>query len=449
MSNIEIFSPQYNKKIRGYTKLTLDNGREKRVVESENTFYPNNIRDYYKTFGKINSGVPISLKNSIGGIFLFNTTIPSGKKYMPAGTKMIGNGAMDITNPGNPSELGTFVSASRPTSNSYELNYTWDSAHGNGLINSVCLTSWAGGYMGYGNASGNRVADSSLMCFNRPYIYDGSYHFRGNGCFGLYNNYFYSASINSDAKKMIISRTPANIFEASIFSASEVVSEKTFQSPMPQYMHPCDFTIVDGKIYYFSLCMSQWNNGTVCTYPLLIYDIDTDTLEEYNMTNNIGVNFSSGSSGDRTLIAVFPSEEAILIENNDSSSRGFYAIKYKTNTYVSQYNLCHSKLTDDLYYYVEWINDGNFGIIRAIDLTNSTNYKTNGYVEMYERYLDEAGSYSSEYDCNLRTIAIESSNNDNRVFANPLYLATVNNLQTSIAKTDEDILQVKYTLTAE
>lgn len=106
-----------------------------------------------------------SLFNELfGGIFLFDKQIPETARYMPAGTKMIGNGSYELSNSGEVTEFGSYnQTESAETKNSFVQVYDYTTAQANGEINSVCLTTAAGGYLGYGNSTSHKCLPSDMF----------------------------------------------------------------------------------------------------------------------------------------------------------------------------------------------------------------------------------------------------------------------------------------------
>ena len=163
--------------IHGNTRITLRNpisGNIIKDIESENTFQSTVIAKAFRGLGSATSN-PLNnsetrnkalWKNMVGGIFLFDKSIPSNSQYMPKGTKMTANGSYNVTNGGVPTELGSWnESESGASSSAITMVYDWNTSQGNGKIASVCLTSRVGGYIGYGNPSGGRMEYSRLKTF--------------------------------------------------------------------------------------------------------------------------------------------------------------------------------------------------------------------------------------------------------------------------------------------
>ena len=86
------------------------------------------------------------------------------------------------------------------------------------------------------------------------------------------------------------------------------------------------------------------------------------------------------------------------------------------------------------------------------DPINDTIYPQNGFCTFGDGANNQG--WISEYNeiedmfcsCDTYTSRVQGGR---LWYANPFYLATINNLQETISKTDNDILQIKYTLVSE
>ena len=108
-----------------------------------------------------------SVRNTLtGGIFLFDGTLDEDvtNTYASASLKMVGNGALGISNATTVTELGSYNSTESGVQADGSIKYVYDflTSQANGTIQSVCLTSKVGGYMGYGNESQKRIYDAEL-----------------------------------------------------------------------------------------------------------------------------------------------------------------------------------------------------------------------------------------------------------------------------------------------
>lgn len=160
--------------VHGRTRIKLYNalsGHTIKDIVSENTFQKGVIAEgvrnfgyargsfYNNTDGSIVANPPVC--EMIGGIFLFKEQITGTPSFLPLGNEMTGNGAWGVMNSSAPTELGSFDTASSFVSdNKVKQVYNYAASQANGKISCVCLTSRTGGYIGYGNPSGVTMANS-------------------------------------------------------------------------------------------------------------------------------------------------------------------------------------------------------------------------------------------------------------------------------------------------
>ena len=105
--------------IHGHTTIefkNVKNGKRKRI-ESDNTFMATNLTKANKMLGstgrslvdhRITWGTIDPIIAYCGGIFLFKDPIPTGSQFMNSTNEMVANGSHNVTNTGNPLELGSW-----------------------------------------------------------------------------------------------------------------------------------------------------------------------------------------------------------------------------------------------------------------------------------------------------------------------------------------------------
>ena len=145
-------------------ELTDVNTGKKEIYEDTN-MVTNALQEFLTSYGHLGCDVLENDKcgssslwtNLIGGIFLFDSALDEdvNNTFMPAGVKMIGNGAKGISNSGSVTELGSYNASESGVQDdgSIKLVYDFSTQQANGTIASVCLTSRIGGYIGMGNSS--------------------------------------------------------------------------------------------------------------------------------------------------------------------------------------------------------------------------------------------------------------------------------------------------------
>lgn len=447
---ISFYNPQYNKKIRGFTKLVLDNGQERRVTESENTFYADHISPLLRSGGVTLCGInyDFSWKTVVGGILLFNEPISNNAEYMPPSStmSMTANACVDYVHTGTPLEMGSFVSR-QIGSGSLELNYTWDTSHGNGVISSVCLSSANGGYIGYGNTSGVRT--STLRSFG----YAGSVY-----PLTPMNGYYYKGSVYSMSVAdgvLTVTKTPYPATSCDILTTT-----KTHTLELQHRVSDCPFG-QDGKMFMF-YCKGDWEIGGVCPDSLIIYDIDTDTVTERYMVNNTGQRFTAGAGTTKPVHMINGLDvkrNRLWFGHQIGGATGAYYINYLTDEFIrlesAQQNHLFLRCTEDLYLPIYDTSSSSYvHNLSLLDPVTGVSKVINGTGKILDglqskMYCAEWNPDDDMFVRNTYAPANPADGNKLCAYFNPLYLATINNLDTPQTKTDSDILQVTYTLVSE
>ncbi len=157
--------------MRGQCEIKLIDKDGKTVhQEKHHNLVTNFFQEYYKELGPV-KGLPYdyTIANMIGGILLFQEeiTADADNVLLPAGNRMIGNGATLIVqgSGADVKELGTYIEDGTYwiDNNTYQVKYEWAPSQAVGTIRCVCLTSRAHGFIGEGNETSmaQRVSPSS------------------------------------------------------------------------------------------------------------------------------------------------------------------------------------------------------------------------------------------------------------------------------------------------
>lgn len=406
--------------IHGETEIVLKNVKTGLVerIHSENTFQATQIAKYMRSHGIARTNLnDYTWQNIIGGIFLFRDAITEGKQFMPAGNRMIGNGAYGVVNNGTPIELGSYNSVESSASGSAITQvYDYTTSQANGQIGCVCLTSATGGYIGYGNPSG--VAHAT----KRSYINTQSTSNLG-GYFAYYDNKTYAFSYAKPILTITKKRQP--VTRGSVFN----MTESTQTIDLSQLSGYADYWglsysrtgISENKVYFMS--GGTWNAGASRAY--LVYDLATETAEFRTVTNPTGNSIGIDAAGI---------SHDILEVSQGSSSSPYYIIDLQTSALLRQGegSFTIKDFTDELSY-----SGGNI-----YDSVNDTVYPTNG---------EDPYRASIRYDAGADALLVHnwyySTFESEQINNHPHYLATINNLQTPVTKTAAQTMKVTYTLT--
>ena len=406
--------------VKGTTKIELYNPttRIKKVYRDENTFQSAMVAKYMRGLGQ--AGIRLdtySWTNILGGLFLFRDQITEGTQYMPKGNKMVGNGSYLVTNAGNPPELGTFneIESSASVSAITQV-YDFATNQANGNINCVCLTSRTGGHIGYGNASGTKFP--TLKSF-----YDGMGTQGVGSAHAMRNNYKYECTY--DLPILTVKKTYIPITVGSIKAGlSDNITFDLTDYGMPDGQN-IGYFCQDGQYLYF-VDSNRANAGAGSTVTYYKLDLDTDTLSTGTFTNSStatvtgwygfsvahGLAFISSNNG----VQVFDLSTSVLVKSNI----GGYGYPYAGGLII--------------------LNIGNYPYF--YDTTNDTIYPTNGaFVLSYNT------GYNQWYEATMDIIYNRQYNEGAPVTSNPLYLATINNLDSQVTKTAAQTMKVTYTLT--
>jgi hypothetical protein len=463
--------------IKGKTtfELTDVNTGKVEVIEDANMI-TNGIEDFLNSYGIFANNL---FKDSnfrateaynllTSGLLLFDTALDENvtNTFMPAGVKMIGNGAKGISNSGEVLELGSYNASESGLQVDGSIKYVYDfsTQQANGSIACACLTSNAGGYIGMGGKNGYynnsfmidqwqsneyctiSMADASLGYILYP-VYSENALYTANK-----NNLVYASATASEhwsvTKKIKIDkrRVAFNNYNLNDYSYLETITD-SFEVSIPQdilaYMGSrtnyvsirADGTTGNIFVIFRTTSIVTLDSGQ----SVWIMKIDKSmNVTSYNFTNNL-------SSSIRL-------SETHMVFNGDyiwcQTSDKLYGIKYADCTQIVETNAsidlslkwsiapnliaiqgkAHSTNT-----YYNW---------RVYDAVNNVMLATNGYVGnsgIMIPFLDKKGVYLR---CDYT-----SSKFNLRVIKDVRYLATINNLLNPVVKTASKTMKVTYTLT--
>ena len=113
-----------------------------------------------------------ALYQLLGGVMCLDTALTESDEIVrvPSGIHMTANGARDVVNNTNPSELGTYndLESGWQQDGSLKMVWDWTQSQGNGDIKAVCLSSRYGGMLGIGNKSSQTYKTNAI----NPNIYN-------------------------------------------------------------------------------------------------------------------------------------------------------------------------------------------------------------------------------------------------------------------------------------
>ena len=435
----------------GKTKIVLTDIRtgEVKTYEDKNTFQNTVVADYMRPLGAYNNSPYANStwagqemwRNLAGGLLLFRDAIDltgGPVKYMPAGNEMVGNGAYGVVNNSTPTELGSYNSTESQTTgpDSVSMVYDFTSSQANGTIGCICLTTETGGYIGYGNKSGNNAAVID------PFRNQNSNALPG----GVFNNQRFTASLASDGT-LTVNRIPVEVSNGSIFDGKAAVETYTVTNTPGANGCGTPHHIGSG-IFRIPLVMSTaWNgvyqvsNGATAYY--ITYDSVNKTATMSSFTNNSGhMIFMQQAYGAISCLFLpgnkiscplcpdsyyyDPRSARMLIDMSDGSLIKYFEYGTMSETDPGNHSVC--KASDDLYFC-----PFTRTVAGIYDPVNDTVRPINGGVISGYSYDSEIGAMTA--------------NESGRMAKNPLMLTTVNNLDSPVTKTANQTMKVTYTLT--
>lgn len=438
--------------IHGETEIVLKNVKTGLVerIHSENTFQGGMIAKYlhggldtrptFQTYDN-NAFTIAPWKALVGGVLLFRDSIEAGNQFMPAGNIMVAKGAIDIANSGDPSEMGSYNSVeSSATANAITQVYDFATNQGNGQIGCVCLTSKEGGFVGYGNGSYTRT---SMSTYPLGRFYNSSAPQISTGAIGTLAadgkrySFHYDNGIMTIRKYRTCGTATGSVFSGLYTEHPHDVSSfpETFRGGVVFYCGNNIFRLIPQNDYTVAA------GGTI---NYIEYNAATDTLEIKSLLNSYNATLRISSTSYYGNVLGFTKDGRLAAWKNTGFSGGGapVLIDIATGTVVFDgsdspiYNtggLSGIMEINPNLYYLNWNGAGVIldvlnETIKPVD-SYSTGTITNGEAGYFQKCVTSESSYLAAG------------------FSNPLYLATINNLQTPVTKTSAQTMKVTYTLT--
>ena len=449
--------------MKGQTIIELNNiktGQKERYVD--NNMVTNALTDYFGNCGLMNT-LDVSKDSLVidflGGLLLFDDNIQENANniFPPSAINMIGNGANGILSSDNVTEMGSYNSAESGWQSDGSYVQVWDytTSQANGTIACASLTSKVCGYMGWGNSTSNLSKATNL------YTYTGS-------------PTIYRVSTNNEYSVLRTDYTNSVIYLAKI---------SQFNTSSEDYIG----TTKKLNIEVRNIPLNKLNLKTTTTSLIKERDIVIDIPNSFNATSSIQV--AVGSDGEFYLynysqywnnniarqflkVNVDNTTEVISVTNttgNNFYSYGYFSImkgKVIIQNYNSPYNICIIDMTSNEVKEIAFSEQLTSYTNKILNLGDYMLFvtSTKAYIiDILEGTFKNANSFTSsnfpsvndiEQNINmLGTGLIKCGNyyyNQNRsiyISRIPLYLATINNLETPVVKTPEKTMKVTYRLT--
>ena len=494
-------------RIKGQTTIELTNVNTGEVETHEDSnMLTNAMQNFLNPFG-VFGNYPINDAKAYenkpftwltGGIMLFDKPIEENVSnvYMPAGVKMVGNGAMDYSNSGDVTNLGSYnttESGVTTEGNTVTVKYVYDftTSQANGVIACASLTSRLGGYMGMGNAT-SRVRDLQAglesyqdSCYansKNPMFTFNSYRYAPYNClaYPVYEedamyivdpqSVYYASSSYTDQRaqhwstthKIKVHKVRAGFKSIGILDGSYIENIKqTWEIDVPQAI----LTYMGSTKYYTNVFSDPFTRSIYIIFTKDNYDISAGSscyimkidsnmqATAYNFMNNTGkklyIGENGSSSGYRRV--AFDGEYMYAWGYVSGSDYKLYKIKYADSTQVMETTATATSweevfaLAPNLICFgYDYISSHDCYNGKIYDAVNDTARYVNGYtneIKSLTPFADKAGVYIEE--------TITGNNVEYAVRKDIRYLATINNLEEPVEKTADKTMKVIYTLTYE
>lgn len=422
----------------GHTRIELKDvrtGRRDRI-ESDNTFQSSVLAKYLRSLGIYNNSPWVNQywaaqdlwRNLVGGILLFDSIIPANSEYMPAGTKMIANGAYGVASLSN-AELGSYNERESVIENgNITMVYDYGTSQANGgSINSVCLCSEVGGYVGLGNQSGIAVTGKNLDSLQSSNTKQGI----------PYKNVLYTFSIDDSIQKLTVTKTRAAVTQASIFDGMSETKTFDYTTAIGMGYNPNQVYskyMENGKILIMYLpSYTVFNLATTDYLLFLVYDIENDSVTRYSILNPTGSTLSISKQSANLSFAADENYLYMAKYNNPSGSpylsMPIYKISIADGTLDDTFE--GDTIGNDLFNLAPGLFTFGQNILDVV--TGEVAPANMNYQALH--YIDDADALLSCASANIGLVK------------NPLYLATINNLESPVTKMSTQTMKVTYTLT--
>ena len=463
--------------IKGKTtfELTDVNTGKVEIIEDTN-MVTNGIEDFLNTYGIFANNLfdDSDFRDTKGynlltsGLFLFDTALDEDvtNTFMPAGVKMIGNGAKDVSNSGAVLELGSYNATESGVQSDGSVKYVYDfsTQQANGNIACACLTSRVGGYIGMGGTNcyyhtgySNRPWQSSMWCYismdgaSLGYVlypvYSENALYTANK-----NNLVYTSKSASEhwsvTKKIKIDKRKVafNSYNLNDYKYLHTI-ENSFEVNIPQdiltYMgNKTNYVSIKGDattgnvfVMFSTTGIDTLNSGK----SIWIMKIDKNrNVTSYNFTNNLSSSIRLASN----YIAF--NGDYIWCQASDK----LYGIKYADCTQIVEANASAGSKTiwsiapNLIAIEGNYVSGSSYYNWKIYDAVKNVMSVTNGYVDDNDiniPFLDKKGVYlNCEYNSGKFNLYL---------MKDARYLATINNLSEPVVKTASKTMKVTYTLT--
>ena len=461
--------------LKGTTVIELTNVKtgEVEVVKDENMitnaladFFSHNIEGmmfYISTNGNdLNGNMLPICKNSIGGILLFADSLVEDAEnyYAPSANLCTGYASNNVNATANVMRGSMNLTETVKLANGYKFVWDFATSQANGTISAVALThKWGGlGYMGdtYDNASKRwhikTISTTANATIRTAYLNTVEVNFEGN--------YFITIGLNTSNQIIIRKiRKPYRMvgLNDTMLENEIVVLEEQVLTPTSFIMsNPSNnygnYDFFDGKDgYWYGFWHDANSSGNASIKWIKIKKSDYSFEEGTWIINNAAIYTAGYRSGynsgpSRNVYSVVRNGYLYMMAYDKKS---LYKINLNNGADVTEINFgftSNYSCNDDYYrngsIYMAVVGDWIIGSDFRVD-TNDEVYKTANIMPFSYTGtpLFQYGPYLFSYG------AYDSTTARKNLFLLSPYLASINNLATSVIKTADKTMKITYTVT--
>lgn len=439
-------------KFEGKTIIELTDAKSGKLVRrtEDKNMLTNALTKFYKQGGITNPSAfnvgaikSDALHYLLGGVLLLDTALTEDADIIrvPTGVGMTGNGVYNVLNSGNPTELGSWneTESGWQQDGSYKMVWDYTTSQGNGTIACVCLTSLYGGYRGAGNKSGTYKTNSYNMSaynsFNNP---SGT---PDHTILGLYNNMRMALRKSqntpfSNMTEWTIDKMALPLTEVDVRDNlnNRIVETVTVQIPSELqnlgagYAYG-SYTIKQIGSSAYIMMMPAETRGTYYTRYFHFSDSYPVYVVKYDMSN----------------------DTVTLVASLTPSTTGLAGFDLGGDEYPS------NAVTNEYAVFAKYIFDlSNLAnVVELVDfpMSGQNMYAIDGEIcESNEYRVDMAeGVYAPVNPSSDEGYALQSCNgllgfDSTKVWRDPRYIATINNLEAPVTKTADKTMKVTYVI---
>lgn len=409
-----------------------------------------------------------ALKTLYGGIMLFDETLEENAETLrvPGGVGMVGNGSVDTVSNSEVVEMGSYNSAESGyrDDGSYKMVYDFTTSQANGTIKSVCLCPRDFGYIGIGNASGQKKS-ASRSHYSIPGAYQEVFKVDGYSIVDRvvdismadstmtlidYYNVHYNSSYegefftNCGKLKLTTYLIPLSIFDIRCESILVGTREIDIPSDVITSMQSTGYNYVVQAVVTDAVYIMFKTSYFNVKYPMYVMKLDKNL--SYLSTYIITPEWSGGYGYNRSAFDTVINNRLLVSMSRDSTQK-IYSINIENPTDIIEPEIVTANVSD---YtggnFVGYCNNMAYYDTFTYDIKKNLILPTNGgkygssYYYYWNVYVRDNPILNLQYrtDIGVYFPVIQRSTD---------FLSTINNLSTPVIKTSATTMKITYILT--